>query len=98
MTLFLPLVLIGPVMMLVVAVLALAAHGPLGWLAAAGLLAAVAWTCRWAVRHTCRLWASTKAAELPVGARSHWTRARYGGQPDARSGSARDPDHRIRRP
>lgn len=68
-TVFLPLVLLAPVMMLIVAVLSLASHGPLGWLAAAGLLWAVAWSCRWAVRVTRRWWATTKAPEItsPVG-------------------------------
>ncbi len=69
MTLFLPLVLIGPVMLLAVAVRSLASHGPLGWLAAAGLVVAVACLCRAAVRVMLAWWVSTKAPELPVGVR-----------------------------
>ena len=58
---FLPLVLLGPVLLLLSAVLALAAHGPLGWLAAAALLAATAWTSRWLARLAWAWWVSTKA-------------------------------------
>jgi len=60
-TVFLPLVLLGPVLMLLTAVLSLASHGPLGWLAAGGLLVAVALTGRWLVRTAWAWWASTKA-------------------------------------
>lgn len=77
-TLLLPFVLVGPVMMLVVAVLALAAHGPLGWLAAGALLLAVAWTCREVVRRTCSLWATTKAPELTADSRHPWAHHPHG--------------------
>ncbi len=62
-TVFLPLVLVGPAVILLDAVLRLAAHGPLGWVAAAGLLAAVFWTARALVRAARTWWASTKAPE-----------------------------------
>lgn len=61
MTLLLPLVLIGPVMMLLAAVLSLASHGPLGWVAAGVFLWAVWRTCRWLFRVGRVWWASTKA-------------------------------------
>jgi hypothetical protein len=60
-TVFLPLVLLGPVLLLVTAVLALCAHGPLGWLAAAGLVVLVAWVSRWTARAAWAWWVSTKA-------------------------------------
>ncbi len=63
---FLPLVLLGPVMMLIVAVLALASHGPVGWLAAVALVVFVVLASRWLVRVTCAWWASTKAPERHV--------------------------------
>ena len=65
MTLFLPLLLLAPVMMLIVAVQSLAAHGPLGWVAAAALLAGVFLGTRWLLRTAARWWASTKAPERP---------------------------------
>ena len=65
MTLFLPLLLLGPVMMLIVAVQSLAAHGPLGWVAAAALLVGVYAGTRWSLRAVARWWASTKAPERP---------------------------------
>ena len=61
MTVFLPLVLLAPVMILLSAMLSLASHGPLGWLAAAALLAAVSWACWWVGRAARAWWASTKA-------------------------------------
>ncbi|HEU0102921.1 MAG TPA: hypothetical protein VFR07_11440 [Mycobacteriales bacterium] len=61
MTLMLPFVLLGPLLMLLSAVLALAAHGPLGWLAAALLVVGVAWATRWLARITWAWWVSTKA-------------------------------------
>ncbi len=57
----LPLVLVGPALMLAAAVVSLASRGPLGWLAAAGLLVAVAWTSRALWRLARTWWASTKA-------------------------------------
>lgn len=65
MTLFLPLLLIGPVMMLIVAMQSLASHGPLGWVAAALLLVAVVVGTRLLLRATRRWWASTKAPVRP---------------------------------
>lgn len=61
MTLFLPLVLLGPAMLLLTAVLALASHGPLGWLAALGLVVGVALVSRWLGRLAWAWWVSTKA-------------------------------------
>ena len=63
--LLVPLVLLAPVMMLIVAVRSLASHGPLGLLAAAGLLVAVAATTRWTVRTARAWWATTLAPERP---------------------------------
>jgi len=55
------LVLAAPVLLLVSALVALAGHGPLGWVAAVALLAAVgvvgSRTCRWCGTW----WAGTKA-------------------------------------
>ncbi len=56
-----PLVLLGPVLLLLVWMIALAQHGPLGWLAAAALLAAAGSGSRWLVRQGWRWWLSTKA-------------------------------------
>lgn len=63
--LLLPLLLIAPVMMLIVAVQSLASHGPLGWVAAVAFLAAVLVATRWLLRTAARWWASTKAPERP---------------------------------
>ena len=60
-----PLLLIGPVMMLIVAMQLLASHGPLGWVAAAGLLVAVVQGTRWLLRTAVRWWAGTKAPVRP---------------------------------
>ena len=62
-TVFLPLVLVGPAVMLLDAVPRLAAHGPLGWLAAGALLAGLFLTGRALVRVARTWWASTKAPE-----------------------------------
>ena len=61
MTLLLPFVLVGPLLMLATAVVALSAHGPVGWVASAALVIGVLLTTRWAVRAVLRWWASTKA-------------------------------------
>ena len=61
MALLLPLVLAGPLLMLATAVVALWAHGPLGWLAAVLLVAAALWVCRATVRVCLRWWRGTKA-------------------------------------
>lgn len=72
-----PLVLLAPVMMLVVAVRSLASHGPLGWLAAAGLLVAVAYAVRRTVQVVRGWWATTRAPERPPQRRpSHLTSRR----------------------
>ena len=57
----LPLLLLGPLFLLAAAVVDLAAHGPLGWLAAALLLVTVALAVRAVWRRCSRWWASTKA-------------------------------------
>jgi Flp pilus assembly protein TadB len=62
-TLLLPLVLVGPLLMLATAVVALAGHGPLGWLAAVLLVVAVAVVLRWTIARCRRWWRSTKAPE-----------------------------------
>ena len=85
MTLFLPLLLLAPVMMLIVAMQSLASHGPLGWVAAAAFLTAVVWTTRWVLRTASRWWASTKAPERPP------TPARGRPVPPARPGSTPRP-------
>jgi hypothetical protein len=59
--LLLPLLLVGPVLMLATAVVALWTHGPLGWLAAVLLVAGVLWLTRTACRTCLRWWRSTKA-------------------------------------
>lgn len=61
MSLLLPFVLIGPLLMLATAVVALSAHGPLGWIASALLVVGVGLATRWAVRAAVRWWAGTKA-------------------------------------
>jgi hypothetical protein len=60
-TIFLPLVLLAPALLLLSAVLALASHGPLGWVAAVLLVLVVAVVCRWAARRAWAWWVSTKA-------------------------------------
>jgi hypothetical protein len=60
-TLFLPLLLVGPLLMLATAVVALASRGPLGWLAAAGLVVGVVAVSWWSWRAVLRWWRSTKA-------------------------------------
>ena len=59
--LLLPLVLAGPLLMLATAVVALWAHGPLGWLAAVLLVVACLWVSRALVRVSLRWWRGTKA-------------------------------------
>ncbi len=58
---FAVLVLIGPVMLLAMAVVALWSYGPLGWAASVLLVTAVACATRWTTRLTLRWWRSTKA-------------------------------------
>ena len=65
MTIFLPFVLLGPVLLLLSAVLALGRHGPLGWLAAAVLVVVVAVASRWLARVAWAWWVSTKAPRKP---------------------------------
>lgn len=61
MTIFLPLVLLAPALLLLTAVLALGSHGPLGWVAAVLLLVVVFVVCRWLARRAWAWWVSTKA-------------------------------------
>ena len=61
------LVLAAPLLLLAAAVVALAAHGPLGWFAAAGLVAAVWAGTRSGCRRCWAWWLSTKAPERPAG-------------------------------
>ena len=58
---FAVLALVGPLLLLATTVVALWAHGPLGWVASVLLVAAVAGACRFAGRATMRWWRSTKA-------------------------------------
>ena len=57
------LVLAAPLLLLAAAVVALAEHGPLGWVAGAALVVGVAWLTRAAVRRCWAWWVSTKAPE-----------------------------------
>ena len=61
------LVLAAPLLLLAAAVVALAAHGPLGWLAAAGLVAGVVAATRSGCRRCWVWWLGTKAPERPAG-------------------------------
>ena len=77
------LVLVGPVMLLVAAVLSLSAHGVLGWLAALLLVVTVLAVTVWSGRAVLRWWrrlGPTPAGERAVGS-AHESR----------------PDHRVRR-
>jgi len=69
-TLLLPFVLVGPVMLLAAAMHGLAAHGPGGWVAALALLVGVAEGTRRLSRAARAWWASTKAPVLPPRARA----------------------------
>jgi hypothetical protein len=62
-TLLLPFLLAAPLLMLATAVVALAQHGPLGWLAAVLLVVTVLVVLRWSTQHCLRWWRSTKAPE-----------------------------------
>lgn len=64
-TLFAPLLLAAPLLLLAIAVASLAQHGPLGWLAAVLLVVAVVVVTCWAVRRVLRWWRSTKVAPRP---------------------------------
>lgn len=59
-----PVLLVGPLLLLASAVAGLAEHGPLGWLAALALLAALWVTTGWCLRRTRAWWRSTKAPEI----------------------------------
>lgn len=63
------LVLAAPLLLLVAAVVALAAHGPLGWAAGAALVGAVALATRAGCRRCASWWASTRAPVLAPGQR-----------------------------
>ena len=56
------LALAGPLLMLATAVVTLCQQGPLGWLAAGGLLATVGWVVVVSVQVVLRWWRSTKVA------------------------------------
>lgn len=62
MALLLPLLLVGPLLMLATACVALWSYGPLGWLAAVLLVVGVLWLTRATCRVCLRWWRSTKAA------------------------------------
>ena len=66
MSIFGVLALLGPLLLLAQAVVALWSHGPLGWLAAVLLVVTVILTCRWAWRVTWRWWGTTKAPVRPT--------------------------------
>lgn len=65
MTLFAPLLLAAPLLMLAAAVVALSAYGPLGWLAAVLLVVAVGVGTWWSVKVVLRWWRGTKVAPRP---------------------------------
>ncbi len=60
-TLLMPFVLVGPLLMLATAVVALWQYGPAGWLASVLLVLAVLLATRWTWRAVRRWWAGTKA-------------------------------------
>ena len=62
--LVLPVLLAAPLLLLAAAVVDLTARGPLGWLAAAGMLVTVVLGTRWTARRVRRWWRSTKAPDL----------------------------------
>ncbi len=70
------LVLMGPLLLLAAACVGLAAHGPLGWLAAAALLAAVGWVSWRSCRACLRWWAGTRAPDMAPGGHAHLARRR----------------------
>ncbi len=61
MSLFAPLALIGPLLLLATTVVGLWSYGPLGWVASVLLVAFIAYATRWTARLTLRWWRSTKA-------------------------------------
>lgn len=63
------LLLAAPVLLVASAVVALAAYGPLGWLAAVALVVAVLAGTRAGCRRCWAWWLATKAAELAPGQR-----------------------------
>ena len=66
-----PFVLVGPLLMLTTAVVALSAYGPLGWVASVVLVVGVVLGTRLVVRTVLRWWAGTKApVRLPVPGRN----------------------------
>lgn len=62
MTIFAPLLLAAPLLMLAAAVVALSAHGPLGVVAAVLLVVVVAGGSWWSVKAVLGWWRSTKVA------------------------------------
>lgn len=65
MTIFSPLLLAVPLLLLAIAVTSLWAYGPLGWVAAVLLVVAVAVGTWWGLRLLLRWWRSTKVAPRP---------------------------------
>jgi hypothetical protein len=59
-----PALLAGPLLLLAAAVVDLGGRGPLGWLAAAALLAAVWVATSWCARRTAAWWRTTRAPDL----------------------------------
>ena len=65
MSLFAPLLLAAPLLLLAMAVTSLCAHGPLGWVAAVLLVLGVLVTTWWSGRLVLCWWRSTKVAPRP---------------------------------
>ena len=57
----LPFILVGPLLMIATAVVALWRHGPLGWVASVLFVGSLLQAARWSVRTVRRWWAGTKA-------------------------------------
>jgi hypothetical protein len=70
----LPALLAGPLLLLAAAVVALCSTGPLGWLAAVGLVVAVIWASAWSVRRVGAWWRTTRAPDLEPGSRQREVR------------------------
>jgi len=64
-TLFSPLLLAAPLLLLAIAVTSLWAYGPLGWVAAVALVVAVVVGTWRTVRLLCRWWRGTRVAPRP---------------------------------
>lgn len=64
-TVFAPLLLAGPLLLLAIAVVALWSWGPLGWIAAVLLVVVVLAGTWWSTRAVLRWWRTTKVAPRP---------------------------------